>query len=97
MREGTSNASWIREPIIIANMQILNSILNFSLLSSFSHRLLQNSLLECENAIKPQNKRWEPRAERQGLTGHLSSLPLPLTLLQKLMGHSLGFPAMVLK
>lgn len=58
MREGTSNANWICEAIIIANTQILSSILNSNLLS-FSCHLLQNSLTECGNAIKPQNTRME--------------------------------------
>lgn len=55
-------------------MQILNSILNFNLLSSFPHRLLQNSLPECETnkQTKPQlsnhrTSEWEPQMERQGL------------------------------
>lgn len=56
MREGTSNANWVCEAIIIANTQILSSILNSNLLS-FSCHLLQNSLTECGNAIKPQNTR----------------------------------------
>lgn len=46
----TLNASWIHKPIITAyyHMQILNSISISFQRVSFSHRLLQNSLLDCE-------------------------------------------------